>query len=162
MDLCKLCDLFYKHAQLKSKLRLDHYKPSDYQLDPEIEKKLNKRHLGEVDDFIVYIIDGEPIRNHIDIDFNGAGNPGRYEYCPANEIWIEEFEQLSDIAGYLLHEITEYHLMKDKGLAYDDAHDKASEVELEFRKEMESGDITIESKSDVIREVGKRLSIPNI
>lgn len=94
--------------------------------------------LGRVGGLVVYLVDGEHIRNKIDIDFTCGGNEAVYpNYVPKNEIWIDDALSPLDRTATLLHEIVERNLMVNKGWSYERAHDAASAAERPFRKELQ-------------------------
>lgn len=84
--------------------------------------------------FKVFLVDGELIRNKLDIDFVMGGNGFRYLYIPVNEIWIDDAYKNSKEVNYIiLHEFIELNLMKH-GINYSKAHDLASVKELKERR----------------------------
>jgi len=97
----------------------------------EIQKEIVGKVLGI---YKIYIINGDLIRTKVDIDFVDGGNPARYRYVPENRIWIDEHMHPNDAAAVVIHEFVEYIIMKYKGKSYDHSHDRASAVELKFRK----------------------------
>lgn len=96
--------------------------------------KFHVRCLGKLDGFSIYSVDGEKIRREIDTDFTMGGNSARYRYVPRGEIWIDQNLSESDAAATTVHEIVEWIFMKDRGFAYEEAHDKATQSEARFRK----------------------------
>ena len=115
-------------------------------------KNIHRKLLGKYGPYKIYIINGEYIRDKIDIDFILGGNPGRYGYIPEDEIWIGDTTEIGDMAPNLLHEYIELRKMIDIGWDYDKAHDYASSFEIEFRKIYKpSGDIV----KDFIRQIEK-------
>lgn len=121
----------------KQKLRLDY---AD-ERDPKyiFDEKVPKEFLFNFKGYKVYSVDGNYVRNNIDIDFNGGGNPSRYQYVPDKQIWIEKLSNNaeSDIMGYTVHEYIECERMKKLGETYEVAHDRASQVEKKVRKHYE-------------------------
>jgi hypothetical protein len=86
---------------------------------------------GQSGDVSAWIVDGGYIRDSTFIDFTAGGNPERYDFIPANEIWIDSRNE--DEAGFiLLHELRESALMAG-GMVYDKAHDIANTYEQEAR-----------------------------
>jgi len=115
-------------------------KKSPAQLDREIaaarslEPPRIKR-LGYVTGLVVYLVSGEYVRNHIDLDFTQGGNEGAYPgYNPPGEIWIDDAMHVLDRLATIFHEIVERNLMIYQGVGYDKAHDTALAREKEFRK----------------------------
>lgn len=98
-----------------------------------IKIKTPKKQIGKLGEFKLFLVDGEYVRNNVDIDFVAGGNPARYAYCPENEIWIEEVYDDVDIAATTMHEYHETILMRDHGKDYDKAHAAASKLEKKFR-----------------------------
>ena len=92
------------------------------------------RLLGYVTGLAVYLVDGERVRNELDIDFTCGGNEAVYpNYVPKGEIWIDDVLGPLDQTATILHEIVERNLMLGKGWSYERAHDAASSRERPFR-----------------------------
>ncbi len=92
------------------------------------------RKLKNYHNYKFFIVNGELIRDKIDIDFVMGGNGFRYLYIPIDEIWVEkDYIKSKEIKYILLHEYTELSLMK-KGINYPNAHDIASIKELRLRR----------------------------
>ncbi len=97
-------------------------------IDPRIKG------LKDYKKFKVFSVDGEKIRDNLDMDFVMGGNGSRYLYIPMNEIWIEGvYVKTPELKFILLHEYTELKLM-EKGYNYCKAHDTASAKELRIRR----------------------------
>lgn len=116
-------------VKIKYNLRLD--KESERKNNYKFDNKLPKQFLKNYKNYKIYIVDGNYIRNNIDIDFVGGGNPSRYQYVPKGELWVEKLSDgnKNDIDAFIEHEYVECERMKNKGESYDVAHEKASEVE---------------------------------
>jgi 8-oxo-dGTP pyrophosphatase MutT (NUDIX family)/predicted double-glycine peptidase len=82
----------------------------------------------------VYLVNGEDVRNHVDVSFIGGGNSEAYDYVPAGEFWIEDTFSEPDREAFLVHERHEAADMAD-GDSYDTAHDAANATEKAFRQE---------------------------
>lgn len=103
------------------------------------DRRLYLRDLGKVAGLRVYLVSGEHVRNHIDIDFTMGGNEAVYpRYVPAGEIWLDDAAHWLDRNATALHEIVERHQMMVVGKDYNDAHEVASAVERPFRRELTS------------------------
>ena len=116
---------------------MDVYHPHRHQLSPEQLSRIRRDFLGTVSGYKIYVVDGDYIRGTygnkpIDIDFTEGGNPGRYEYIPEGEIWIEA-AKLADMMATVVHEVTECIQMERSRITYDDAHDRSSGIEGGFR-----------------------------
>lgn len=122
---------------IKQNLRLDtaDLRTDDYKFD----EKLPKKQIGKYRGYKVYEVDGNYVRNNIDIDFVGGGNPARYQYVPEGELWIERLgdNEKTDVMGFIKHEYTECERMKKLGETYEEAHEVASEVEKKLRKKID-------------------------
>jgi hypothetical protein len=81
----------------------------------------------------VWLVDGPIVRRDYDIEFTDGGTDQRYKWLPCHEVWIENEGTTQEKKFVLLHELYEHRLMC-RGLAYDDAHQQASQRELEARK----------------------------
>ena len=134
------------------KYRADRYKPTNnFRLPPEVLAKIHRKHYGLVGGLMVWGIDGEAVRDLVDIDFTTGGNPARYLYVPPNELWIERWLSLTDFAAVIFHEYIEYRLMKDRRMTYERAHDRATIAELPMRKDMRRGLIRVRTREDAVR-----------
>ena len=85
------------------------------------------------DQCTVWLVDGYYIRNHIDINFEHGGHHLVYWWIPPCEVWIEKEQPFADYPFVALHELDE-HLKMRQGLNYDQAHEKALELEKLYRK----------------------------
>jgi len=95
------------------------------------------RLLGRVDDLTIYLVDGELIRNDIDVDFVNGGNGAVYPgYVPLDEVWIDDGQRVLDRTATTLHELIERDLMLHHGRNYDRAHDETNVYESALRREL--------------------------
>jgi hypothetical protein len=95
------------------------------------------RLLGRVEGLAIYLVNGEKIRDEIDIDFVNGGNEAIYpRYIPAGEIWIDDAQHPIDRTATALHELVERDLMLHHGMGYDAAHDAANGHERAFRQQL--------------------------
>jgi hypothetical protein len=92
-----------------------------------------RERLGEVAGYTVHTVNGTLIRNIVDVDFRVGGNSGRYEYVPADEIWIDECLGCVDRAAVLIGQVTECRAMSWGGSDCDSAHELANEQERDAR-----------------------------
>lgn len=77
----------------------------------------------------IFLVDGSHVRDNVNVAFFGGTHP-KYEDCKtAKEIWIEKGKSGSEESKILVHEITEYILMKFCNMSYNKAHDIANSVE---------------------------------
>jgi len=96
-----------------------------------------RRLLGRGEGLSVYLVDGEYVRNELDIDFVNGGNGAVYpHYIPLDEIWIDDAQHALDRTATALHELVERDLMLHHGRSYDTAHDLANMYERPFRQRL--------------------------
>lgn len=118
---------------------LDHYKPHKPSISKDLIDKIHVSKIGDMQGFAVWRVDGELVRNVVHIDFTQGGNPARYKYVPEGEVWVDDVLDDSDAYFTIVHELFETKLMQEKGLSYNVAHDKASQVEAQLREKTGKG-----------------------
>ena len=95
------------------------------------------RLLGRGGGLLIYLVDGEHVRNEIDVDFVNGGNSAVYpNYIPLDEIWIDDAQHPLDRTATALHELVERDLMLHHGRGYDSAHDLANMYERALRRRL--------------------------
>ena len=102
--------------------------------------KVPKRFVREIDGMKVFLVSGEYVRNHLEIDFT-LGSHWVFKdspYIPEGEVWIEETLAGFDREAIIFHEVFEVKLMR-KGVPYEEAHARATEAERKFRQERLKG-----------------------
>ena len=77
---------------------------------------------GKKDNYNVWIIDGNAVRQKIYKEFLYGGNEQRYIFNPKGEIWIDNAISCEEFDLTLAHELNERHLMAKFGWSYDSAH----------------------------------------
>lgn len=112
--------------------RASFYRPESRQIPDSLLKQILRKKLCNFLGFEIWVVNGSVIRDKLDMEFALGGNPARYQYVPENQIWIENIPDITEVA---IHELTETIFMLT-GLSYDKAHEKASQIEEFFRKEM--------------------------
>lgn len=104
-------------------------------LEKEYFSTIKKVHIGKLEEFNIYLVDGDVIKKELEMDFCEGGNPFRYpEFVPDNELWIDMSIHTPDIKFILLHEFVESKLMSKLNMKYDPAHTHANAAEKNFRK----------------------------
>lgn len=101
-----------------------------------VEPGIRVRKLGRLGRYTVWTVNGERLRNEVDIDWVCGGNGARYGYAPKWELWVDSKLSPLDIMATALHEYVETELMFRKRMSYDRAHDQASATEARFREEL--------------------------
>jgi len=81
----------------------------------------------------VWLVCGPTIRRDLDVEFTDGGHGLRFSFIPKSEVWIESEGTVKERQFVLVHELYEHKLMA-RGLGYEDAHQQASNRELEARK----------------------------
>ena len=81
----------------------------------------------------VWIVDGDEVRRDIYPAFLYGGNPQRYPFIPQKEIWIDNAIAAEEFEYTVAHELLERSLMARQGMSYDDAHNRALELEQVMR-----------------------------
>ena len=88
---------------------------------------LDKKYITDYKGFKVYEVDGEWIRNNIDVIYGSGGHGRVHTFIPNDEIWISKGHNSSYQARTIIHEINEYGKMKD--LPYYHAHKNSQKEE---------------------------------
>ena len=100
----------------------------------------------------VWIISGEAVRALFFLDFTEGGHGYVYSFIPKKEVWIDDDIEPDEIKFVLLHELHERNLMS-KGMKYDPAHKKSSEIEYYCRKHPE--EVNKELKKEIKKNSGE-------
>ncbi len=95
--------------------------------DPGFEiKGLDRKLIEERDGFKIYEVDGEWIRNNIDVGFGTGGHGLVHSYIPMDEIWV--WPVTENKWSIALHEMIEFNLMNDKDMKFPEAHKKTIRI----------------------------------
>ena len=119
--------------------RVDHYGPHKADITPEQLAAVRVKKIETIAGLEVWTVSGDKIRNDVDVDFTNGGNGGRYSYVPTDEVWTEAGHTPLDTKATACHEIVEFLAMRDEGLDYDGAHDRANEIEMKVRQMGDKG-----------------------
>jgi hypothetical protein len=104
----------------------------------------------------VWVVDGEEVRDHYKVDFIEGGNGGAYPWIPNNEIWIENGIHESEIPFIILHEFSEFVLMKYDKMPYEKAHKIASKIEFDMRDKGLSKPQALNLTKEITVDYGQR------
>jgi len=99
------------------------------------EQFINKRLApikAPISGIIVYIVNGEAVRDTFESDYSQGGNGFRYTFIPFNEVWIEDRFSEQEMRYIVTHECEELVRMRD-GMSYSKAHDEAKAIEDKMR-----------------------------
>jgi hypothetical protein len=89
--------------------------------------------MGKVQNYDIWIIDGNQVRLKIFSSFLYGGNEQRYPFNPKGEIWIDNAISCEEYYLTLAHELNERHLMSKFGWRYITAHDSSLSLEQTIR-----------------------------
>jgi hypothetical protein len=90
-------------------------------------------YMGKVDNYDIWIVDGNQVRLNIFSSFLYGGNEQRYPFNPKGEIWIDNAISCEEYYLTLAHELNERHLMAKFGWKYITAHDSSLSLEQTIR-----------------------------
>ncbi|MDP4223178.1 MAG: hypothetical protein Q8868_07690 [Bacteroidota bacterium] len=88
---------------------------------------------GEKDNYKIWIIDGNRVRQKIYKEYLYGGNEQRYIFNPKGEIWIDNAISCEEYDLTVAHELNERHLMAKFGWTYEAAHDSSLSLEQVIR-----------------------------
>jgi hypothetical protein len=127
-EAIKIADKEERSERAKSQLVIKRIKLKKYpkKLRDSVQKDLLQKYSTKK--IKVWIVSGELVRDLFFIDFTEGGHGYVYSFIPKNEIWIDDDIDIDEIKFVLLHEFHERNLMV-KGMKYDSAHKKSSEIE---------------------------------
>jgi len=89
--------------------------------------------MGKVQNYDIWIVDGNQVRLKIFSSFLYGGNEQRYPFNPKGEIWIDNAISCEEYYLTLAHELNERHLMAKFGWKYITAHDSSLSLEQTIR-----------------------------
>jgi hypothetical protein len=99
-----------------------------------IADNLQKLFLGQIGEISFYTVNGDFVKRNAQMEFVEGGNWMVYpQTIPENEIWIDNDLNHQDYAPIALHEYIESWLMVNEKLEYEDAHEFANKMELQYR-----------------------------
>jgi hypothetical protein len=82
----------------------------------------------------VWLVNGCLVRSVLNIDFTQGGHEYVYEFCPPDDVWIDNDLDWQERGFVILHELHERNRM-EQGLPYSTAHAESSALELRCRKQ---------------------------
>ena len=91
-------------------------------------RKFKIKKIGKRGKIFVWIVDGEKIRNEVDINFTNFGQHFRFSFIPKNEFWLDKEANPNEQHFFIDHLLVEWKLMKE-GASYADALEMASKKE---------------------------------
>lgn len=138
-----------KRERSKSKLMKKEIKirKQTKEMIKKIHKELWKKLGNKIE---VWIINGELVRGLFFVNFTEGGHDKVYSFIPPNEIWIDDDISPNERRFIFLHELFERNLMS-KGMSYNNAHKKASEIEYLCRRNLKQLDRRIKEEAKKIQ-----------
>lgn len=119
--------------------------------------------VGQAGGHAVLAVDGQVVRDLVDVDFTTGGNDARYRYVPPGEVWVERFLSPGDMAPVVLHELVEGALMRGevggRRMGYDAAHEAANRAERPIRAALSGGRIAVRDYGEVAPSAQRWLTI---
>ena len=97
------------------------------------QKKLNKRSVCSAGRVKFYTVNGEFVRNRVEIEFTMNANWRSDAFVPKGEAWIDDRLSPFDGLATIKHELLEWQLIRG-GTAAESAHEEATRLEAGFRK----------------------------
>lgn len=107
-----------------------------------MEKELVK----EIDGIKIYQVDGEYVRDHLNLEFTNFGQHYRFPFIPSHEIWLDKEYGRGEREPFIAHALKERELMS-QGIEYPKAYDEACKEENKYR-DREDGDVRIRKLRD--------------
>ena len=96
--------------------------------DGNVTKELRLKVLNHYKDVIIYLVDGELVRDFFYEDFTEGGHHFVYPWIPEKEVWVDDDLKEDEIPDVVFHELFERLMMQD-GETYDKAHMEALRFE---------------------------------
>lgn len=93
---------------------------------------MKKELVNERDGYKIYIVDGNYIRDNVDVEFTNFGQHFRFRFIPRHEIWLDKDHGRGERIPFEIHAIKEAEEMA-KGKDYDTAYKDGLEAECEYR-----------------------------
>lgn len=90
-------------------------------------------YMGKKENYDIWIIDGNRVREKIYKEWLYGGNEQRYIFNPKGEVWIDNAISCEEYDLTVAHELNERHLMAKFGWTYVTAHDSSLMLEQVIR-----------------------------
>jgi uncharacterized protein YkvS len=108
---------------------------SSYNRTQIFPENSESKRLAEKHSISVFTVDGEGIRNYLEVSYILGSHHLVDSFIPENEIWVEESLTGLDREAIIYHELVELERMRVDGWSYEMAHEFATEKEKIFRNE---------------------------
>lgn len=142
--------------------RLKRGLPRGNLLHKEIGKKIYVQKYATIkdedDSIVIYLVNGEYVRDLYKTDYVEGGHDYVYSWVPLNEIWVDANMQKDEIPVIVLHEFVERTLMRYKKFPYVRAHNIALQIEFKHRGFFHKRDLAGLNKKVVIQKLLKDIS----
>ena len=125
--------------------------------------------LTEIEDFAVWEVNGEYVRNYLNREFTNFGQHYRFSFIPTYEFWVDKENSRGEAHFFVDHMLIEWHLMRE-GRSYDFAIEVADKEEKKERRKSEILHKVIDSRphiydvvpQEVYRQKVKNYDYPDI
>ena len=116
---------------------------------------------GSIDDFTIFEVDGQYIRDNINREFTNFGQHFRFPFIPKHEFWLDKQYAPGEENYFIDHLILEWHLMHD-GVSYDDALAQADAKEKKERLKKELLSTVKEKITNLFGMVPREVYVGNL
>lgn len=72
-----------------------------------VHKSVKAKELGQLEGFTVYRVDGEWVRDKVDVNFRASANSASSKFIPDGEVWVEADLSDKDMAARIVREVVE-------------------------------------------------------
>ncbi|MCX6715020.1 MAG: hypothetical protein NTX72_04350 [Candidatus Uhrbacteria bacterium] len=120
-------------------------------------KKPYVKKLDTIGDVVVWEVDGEYVRGHMNEEFTNFGQHERFPFIPSREVWIDHECVSGEQAFFTHHLLTERRLMRSgmsyaRALAYADRAERSERKKSVVMKRLRSKKITPESLAKIYKK----------
>lgn len=139
-----------RRATTRARRILDADHPRKEALKKIHQKKLEKY---SSDDFTVWLIDGEMVRDIYLTEYAEGGHDLVYSFVPHREVWIEQILSPEEQRFIVLHELHERFLIS-QGKDYLSAHKGATIIEDRFRENGDTAGLEARIQEELAKNIG--------
>ena len=116
----------------------------------ELEKYKIKK-IGKRGDFDIFVVDGQKIRDELDIEFTNFGQHYRFDYIPLYEFWLDAEGEENERNYFIDHLLVEWKAMNE-GLTYEDALSMGREEEIKERHKSKRSERILDPMGRIVIE----------
>jgi hypothetical protein len=115
-------------------------------------KKPYLQKIKETNGFSVWAVDGDYIRDNVDLQFNNYGEHNKFDFIPKDEFWIDKESAKSEEVPFFINHMLIMSKEMGDGKTYDEAAEIAGENEEKEREKTKSHKQEIHLK--LIKDLG--------